>query len=94
LRRSASSWTKELPGTARDTFIHNTLAEIHQGALDGEEVTEEEARRESIVEIEEMIQDDDENFPLRGVQNGHRPDCDFSMFYPGYTRFQEQSGNQ
>jgi DNA helicase-2/ATP-dependent DNA helicase PcrA len=50
--------------------------------------------RESIAEIEETIQNDDEGFPLRGVQNGHCPDCDFKTFCPGFTQFQENSGDE
>ena len=45
--------------------------------------------RESIGEIEETIQNEDENFPLRGVDTGHCPDCDFSEICPGYSRYQE-----
>lgn len=45
--------------------------------------------RESINEIEQFIQSTDENFPLRGVQNGHCPNCDFNRFCPGYARYQE-----
>jgi DNA helicase-2/ATP-dependent DNA helicase PcrA len=50
--------------------------------------------RESIREIEYTIQNDDATFALRGVENGHCPDCDFNTFCPGYSRFQEQLDNE
>jgi CRISPR/Cas system-associated exonuclease Cas4 (RecB family) len=50
--------------------------------------------RESIAEIEETIQNDEEDFPLRGIQNGHCPNCDFKTFCPGFAQFQENSGDE
>ena len=45
--------------------------------------------RRSIEEIEEAIQNEEGYFPLRGVDTGHCPECDFNRICPGYSIFQE-----